>query len=97
MLHDLFAEALAAVRGRLGRTWLTTLGVAVGVMALTATVSVTATVAAQVSSRFDALQATQVSLNGLLRRNSEQAMERISQLNGVIASLDLSCAQRNWR
>jgi len=84
MLRDLLAEAFAAVRGRMGRTWLTAAGVAVGVMALTATVSVTATAAAQVSSRFDALQATSISLVGPSRQELLPRLNRLDQVNGVL-------------
>lgn len=85
MLRDLLTEAVSAVRGRLGRTWLTALGVAVGIMALTATVSVTATASAQVSSRFDALQATSVALSGPSREELRGQLSRLDQVNGVIA------------
>lgn len=59
-VRDLAAEAVASALARPGRAALTMLGTVAGVGAFVATLGVTATAEAQVSSRFDAIAATEI-------------------------------------
>ena len=89
-LKDLLVEALAGVTRRAGRSALTVLGTLLGVGAFVATLGLTTTAAAQVSSRFDALQATQVVVQDARPDPSDprpafppDAEQRLARLNGV--------------
>ncbi|MGW2228500.1 ABC transporter permease [Streptomyces formicae] len=87
-LRDIPAEAWGAIRGRRGRSALTLLGVAFGILTLVATLGLTGTAAAQVSARFNALQATSVSIQGFDDGEavSRAAVGRAAHLNGVVAA-----------
>ncbi|MFD1820865.1 ABC transporter permease [Brevibacterium otitidis] len=83
-------EATQAVNRRRRNSIFTSLGVAFGILALVATVAVSSTVAAQVSSRFTALMATFVHVTdvpadeaGLVGR---ERLDRVRELNGVTAA-----------
>ncbi|HEX4473276.1 MAG TPA: FtsX-like permease family protein [Nocardioides sp.] len=85
-------EALVGVSARPGRLLLTTVGEALGLAALVATVSLTTTAGAQVSKNFDAAAARQVTvqvapdraqLGATLPRHAEQ---RVTDLQGVDAA-----------
>ncbi|MET7363912.1 ABC transporter permease [Streptomyces sp. NPDC005562] len=85
---DIAAEAWGAIRGRRGRSALTLTGVAFGILTLVATIGLTSTAAAQVSARFNALQATGVSVQGFDDGAvvSRAALGRTARLNGVVAA-----------
>ncbi|WP_326557159.1 ABC transporter permease [Micromonospora sp. NBC_01796] len=59
-LRDLFAETLAGVLQRPGRTFLTASGTVLGVASLIAILGLTTTASAQIGARFNALVATEV-------------------------------------
>lgn len=77
----------AAVRRRPGRSILTALGTVVGVGAFVATTGLADTARAQVSSRFDALRATEVSVQATQPEAGNpfpaDVDERLERLNGV--------------
>lgn len=62
---DLGGQALGGVLGRPGRACLTLLGTAGGIATLVAVLGLTSTVSAQVSDRFDILEATEVTVSAL--------------------------------
>lgn len=84
---DIFTEAAAAVVQRPARTLLTALGTILGVGAFVATTALAQTASAQVSSRFDALLATEVRLlDGSPDGTNpfpDDVDERLEALNGV--------------
>lgn len=84
--RDVLAEAARAVAGRRLRAALTVCGIGIGVAAAVATVGVTASAGAAVSDRFDAVQATLVTVTypagGTLPEVA--AVERVRRLNGVV-------------
>jgi putative ABC transport system permease protein len=86
-LRDLVTEAGAAIRRRPGRSILTALGTVVGVGALVATTGLADTARAQVSSRFDALRATEVRVQATQPEAGNpfpaDVDERLEGLNGV--------------
>ncbi|MFI0481978.1 ABC transporter permease [Actinomadura sp. 9N215] len=99
--RDVVAEAFEAIRGHAVRSSLTLAGVAFGILTLVATVGLTQSAATQVSSRFDALKATTVSVGGFpdvdkapvdpatgLRTPviASEALQRASTLNGFVAA-----------
>jgi putative ABC transport system permease protein len=59
-MRDLASEALAGIAARPTRLILTTLGTALGVGALVATVGLSQTASGQLARHFDAVDATQV-------------------------------------
>ncbi len=98
--RDLFAEMTMALTARPARTLLTALGTILGVAALVATLGLAKTAGNQIVSRFDELEATQVTVEadnrnqgfgggaGRQRNTSElpwDAEDRLSRLNGVTA------------
>lgn len=93
-LRDLAAEALASALARPGRAILTSLGTVAGVGAFVATIGITATAEAQVSSRFDAIAATEVTVeestsDPLLEPDSSfpaDADQLAAEVNGVVAA-----------
>ena len=97
--RDLVAEAVASALARPGRAVLTSLGTAAGVGAFVATLGITATAEAQVGRRFDAVAATEVTLeedtaDPLLHPASAfppDADVIAARVNGVVA------AGRLWR
>jgi putative ABC transport system permease protein len=93
-LRDLVAEAFASVMARPGRAILTGLGTVAGVGAFVATLGIAATAEAQVSSRFDAIAATEVTLeeqSGGISAFPPDADATATAVNGVVA------AGRLWR
>ncbi|GAB3992792.1 hypothetical protein GCM10029992_02810 [Glycomyces albus] len=56
-------EALASLRGRSMRTWMTAVGIALGIAATVATVGLSSTSAAAIAERFDATEATEVTVS----------------------------------
>jgi putative ABC transport system permease protein len=90
-LRDLAAEALAGILQRPGRTSLTILGTILGVGAFVAILGLTATAGGQISRRFTALAATEVSVEDVGRKEQptavtsfpEDADQRVGALNGV--------------
>jgi putative ABC transport system permease protein len=98
-VRDLLAEAVASALARPGRAVLTCLGTGAGVGAFVATLGIAATAESQVSSRFDAIAATEVtleeeSLDRLLFPESAfppDADATAASINGVVA------AGRLWR
>lgn len=93
---DLFGEALAAVVQRPARSVLTVLGTVLGVGAFVAIVGLTDTASAQISSSFNVLDATTVSVSAPAARTFPMnADETVDGLRGVRSSgvwwqLDLS-------
>jgi putative ABC transport system permease protein len=82
---DVVAQAWAAVVGRRTRSLLTAAGVALGTAATLATLGVTASAAGAISDRFDARQATGVTLrfaDGTLPPPAAEA-EAVRRLNGI--------------
>ena len=55
-------EAIQSLRGRSMRTWMTAIGIALGIAATVATVGLSSTSAAAIAERFDATEATQVTV-----------------------------------
>lgn len=86
-LRDLMTEAGAAIRRRTGRSILTALGTVIGVGAFVATTGLADTARAQVSSRFDALRATEVRVQAAQLNSANpfpvDVDERLERLNGV--------------
>ncbi|MFC3496023.1 ABC transporter permease [Glycomyces rhizosphaerae] len=56
-------EAFQSLRGRSMRTWMTAIGIALGIAATVATVGLSSTSAAAIAERFDATEATQVTVS----------------------------------
>lgn len=56
-------ESLQSLRGRSMRTWMTAIGIALGIAATVATVGLSSTSAAAIADRFDAAEATQVTVS----------------------------------
>lgn len=93
---DLLNEALAWIVRRRARSALTALGTLLGVGAFVATLGLTSTAGSQISSRFDALKATEVIVqDGRPPEEGaavpepafpEDAEQRLSRLNGVRAA-----------
>lgn len=88
----IFAEAIASLRGRTVRAWLTAAGIAMGIAATVATVGLSSTAQAAVSDKFDAVKATEVtaSFNDKLAQSgifpTVDDADRIRGLNGVVAA-----------
>lgn len=89
-LRALFAEALAGILQRPGRTALTALGTVLGIGALVAVLGLTATATGQISQRFTTLTATEVSVERVEGENMDAQMpfppdadRRMRALNGV--------------
>ncbi|GAA2128137.1 ABC transporter permease [Glycomyces algeriensis] len=82
-------EALQSLRGRSMRTWMTAIGIALGIAATVATVGLSSTSANAIAERFDATEATQVtvSFSNNMRdagfAPSLDASERVRAINGV--------------
>jgi putative ABC transport system permease protein len=93
-LGDLFAESASEMLARPGRTILTTLGTVLGVGTLVVTIGIAQTLSNQVSGRFDALRATQVSAIDLRPDSPEPAFpsdteRQLEALNGVLNAGEL--------
>ncbi|HVD15507.1 MAG TPA: ABC transporter permease [Actinomycetota bacterium] len=91
-VRDLLGESLAAIGRRPARSALTILGTVLGIGAFVATLGLTTTAAAQISSRFDALKATRVVVqDGRPDPDADppfppDAEARLARLNGVRAA-----------
>ena len=96
-IPDLIGEMTAALTARPARTLLTALGTILGVAALVATLGLAKTAGNQIVSRFDELEATQVTVEPDQRRQGANrqaqnasvipwdAESRLNRLNGVTA------------
>jgi putative ABC transport system permease protein len=86
-IRDALAEALSVIAQRPVRTLLTALGTILGVGAFVTTTGLAETARAQVSSRFDALRATEVRVQDAAPDGTNpfpvDVDERLEQLNGV--------------
>ncbi|MFC6154964.1 ABC transporter permease [Nocardioides yefusunii] len=95
-LRMLLAEGLAGILQRPGRSALTTLGTLLGVGSFVAVLGITGSADGQISKRFDALSATEVSVesNGVAdpvsgRVSSEfpsGTEEQVARINGVVGA-----------
>lgn len=92
-MRDVTTEATAGVVRRPGRAGLTAFGCVLGIGSFVATVGVTTTAASQIGARFDALKATEVSVESA--DPAEGATDspfppdfesRLGRLNGVVAT-----------
>jgi putative ABC transport system permease protein len=83
-------EAFQSLRGRSMRTWMTAIGIALGIAATVATVGLSSTSAAAIAERFDATEATQVTVSFTNNMRdagfapSTDASERVRGINGVV-------------
>lgn len=93
--RDLFAEAVAGIFARPGRTALTVLGTVLGIGALVATLGIAKTAGNQIVGRFDELAATSVVVTnergffgsgGPRTPFPPDAEARLTRLNGVVAA-----------
>jgi putative ABC transport system permease protein len=83
-------EAFQSLRGRSMRTWMTAIGIALGIAATVATVGLSSTSAAAIAERFDATEATQVTVS--FSNNMRDAgyaptldsSERVRDIKGVL-------------
>ncbi|MFI5680907.1 ABC transporter permease [Streptomyces cellulosae] len=90
----MFAESLAGLVQRPGRSVLTMLGTVLGVGAFVAVLGLTSTAAGQISASFNVLRATTVTVDDETPESSEppavhfpaDSDERITRLNGVVAA-----------
>lgn len=90
-LRDLLAEAMAGVLQRPARSALTSLGTVLGVGTFVAILGLTSTASSQIDERFDALTATEITVEDIARQSNpfvdlgfpEDAEERAQRLNGV--------------
>jgi putative ABC transport system permease protein len=96
-VRDLLDEAVAGVLARPTRLAMTAFGAALGLASVVATLGLAQTAANQVSSQFDAIAATQVSVEprstsgGLtLAAIPWDAEQRVTRLNGVVAAGTIS-------
>ncbi|MYC84869.1 MAG: ABC transporter permease [Acidimicrobiia bacterium] len=105
-VRDLFAEALAGLFTRPGRSLLTALGAVLGIASLVATLGIAETAGAQIVTAFDELAATSVVVTndrGFFGTSQTQAAlpwdseERISRLNGVVAAGTMADVQLGGR
>ncbi|MFD3945588.1 ABC transporter permease [Streptomyces sp. NPDC058579] len=89
--RDVLAESLAGMIQRPGRSALTALGTVLGVGSFVAVLGLTATTSSQIDARFNALSATEVTVEDVARQQDEfagaafpaDADARIERLNGV--------------
>ncbi|MFD9029739.1 ABC transporter permease [Streptomyces sp. NPDC059567] len=89
--RDLVSEALAGVLQRPARSVLTSLGTVLGVGTFVAILGLTATASSQIDDRFNALSATEVTVEDIAREQDEfqdltfptDADDRVEGLNGV--------------
>jgi putative ABC transport system permease protein len=95
-------EAFQSLRGRSMRTWMTAIGIALGIAATVATVGLSSTSAAAIAERFDATEATQVTVS--FSNNMRDAgfaptldsSERVRGINGV-ENAGIFCASAEER
>ncbi|MEU6946024.1 ABC transporter permease [Streptomyces sp. NPDC046316] len=89
--RDVLTESLAGMIQRPGRSALTALGTVLGVGSFVAVLGLTATTSSQIDARFNALSATEVTVEDVARQQDEfagpafpaDADARIERLNGV--------------
>ncbi|MFD8207457.1 ABC transporter permease [Streptomyces sp. NPDC059695] len=89
--RDVLAESVAGMLQRPGRSALTALGTVLGVGTFVAILGLTATTSSQIDTRFNALSATEVTVEDVARAQDEfagpafpaDADRRIERLNGV--------------
>ncbi|MER7957461.1 ABC transporter permease [Streptomyces sp. NPDC096030] len=89
--RDVLSESLAGMLQRPGRSALTALGTVLGVGTFVAILGLTATTSSQIDARFNALSATEVTVEDIARQEDEfagpafpaDADARIERLNGV--------------
>ncbi|MER5205079.1 ABC transporter permease [Streptomyces sp. NPDC002825] len=89
--HDVLTESLAGMLQRPGRSALTALGTVLGVGTFVAILGLTATTSSQIDTRFNALSATEVTVEDVAHEQNEfaglafpgDADARIERLNGV--------------
>ncbi|MFE0802544.1 ABC transporter permease [Streptomyces sp. NPDC058812] len=90
-VRDLLSEALAGVLQRPARSALTSLGTVLGVGTFVAILGLTATASSQIDERFNALSATEVTVDDVSREQGApgtvgfpaDADQRVERLNGV--------------
>ncbi len=94
-IRDLLAEITIGLTARPARTLLTALGTVLGVAALVATLGLAKTAGNQIVSRFDELEATEVTVTPNTRGRGDtnqvsllpfDADDRLLRLNGVVAA-----------
>ena len=87
-VRDLFAEAISVIAQRPVRTLLTALGTILGVGAFVTTIGLAETTRSQVSSRFDALRATEVDIQDAAPDGTnpfpDDVDARLERLAGVV-------------
>ncbi|WP_100447385.1 ABC transporter permease [Glycomyces xiaoerkulensis] len=79
-------EALASLRGRSVRTWMTAIGIALGIAATVATVGLSSTSAAAIAERFDATEATEVTVsfsNSMRDAGHAPSLESARRVRGI--------------
>ncbi|MFD9093013.1 ABC transporter permease [Streptomyces collinus] len=94
LVRDMFAESLAGLVQRPGRSVLTMLGTVLGVGAFVAVLGLTSTAAGQISASFNVLRATTVTVDDVVPKSDEtpavhfpgDSDERVQRLNGVVAA-----------
>jgi putative ABC transport system permease protein len=94
LVRDMFAESLAGLVQRPGRSVLTMLGTVLGVGAFVAVLGLTSTAAGQISASFNELRATTVTVDDDTPRSGDtpevhfpgDSDQRIQRLNGVVAA-----------
>ncbi|WP_067510227.1 ABC transporter permease [Actinoplanes sp. TFC3] len=91
-VRDLITEAISGVGARPARTALTIAGVVVGIGTLVTTLGVSATAGNQISGRFDAATATEITVNVPAPTRPDappavpwSAVDNVARLNGVTA------------
>ena len=87
--RDLIGESLRSVTRRIGRSSLSLAGTVIGVAAFVTTLGLSSSAARQVSSRFDATRATQVTLHENTAAKDVEVFpidtsQRLQRINGVV-------------
>ncbi|SDD44799.1 ABC transporter permease [Glycomyces harbinensis] len=83
-------EAVQSMRGRSMRTWMTAIGIALGIAATVATVGLSSTSANAIAERFDSTEATQVTVSFSDNMRDAgyaptlESSERVRAINGVL-------------
>jgi putative ABC transport system permease protein len=101
-IRDLGAEALAGIGARPARTALTILGTVLGIGTLVATLGISATAGNQIAGRFDAVTATELTVDvpppatpDTPPTVSWAAIDNLSRLNGVTSVAALTRTNQN--
>lgn len=95
-------EAFQSLRGRSMRTWMTAIGIALGIAATVATVGLSSTSAAAIAERFDATEATQVTVsfsNNMRDAGFAPTMESSERVRGIagVENAGIFCASGEER